>query len=74
MSVKVKDGMSALGSFFKYLKVTESLNPLYFTVSFSLCAASSCNSKIVCFVKKLVLHIYTKIKLVMLQRTLRSPV
>ena len=50
--------------FFRYLKVEKSLNPLCFTVSFSQRAASPCNSKIACFVKKLLLHIYTKIKLV----------
>ena len=55
--MSVKDGMSVPGSFFRYLKVEKSLNPLCFTVSFS-------NSKIACFVKKLVLHIYTRIKLV----------
>ena len=50
------------GSLFRYLKVEKSLNPLCFTVSFSQAAASPCNSKIAWFVKKLVLHIYTRIK------------
>ena len=70
----VKDGMSAPDSFFRYLKVEKLLNPLCFTVSFSQRAASRNNSKIACFVKKLMLHVYTQIKLVTLQSTLRFPV
>ena len=55
------------------------MNPLCFTVSFGQRAASECNSKILalllsscCIVMKIVLDIYTKIKFVALQRTLRS--
>ena len=54
--MSVKDGMSVPGSFFRYLKVKKSLNPLCCKVPLSQRAASLCNSKIACFVKKLVLH------------------
>ena len=49
--------------FLRYLKVKKSSNPLCFIISFSQRAASPCNAKIACFVKKFVLHIYTNIEL-----------
>ena len=66
--MSVKDGMSAPGFWISQgRKIVESF---VFTL-FNQHAASLYNSKIACFVKKLALHIYTRIKLVMLQGTLR---
>ena len=63
-----------LWEFFRNLKVEKSLNLLCFTVSFIQRAASPCNSKLACFVRKLIPHIYIRIKLITLQRTLCSHV